>query len=143
MTQEVLNSYSVRDEVKLIASSKILTPDDAIIALALGADFINIARGFMMSAGCIRARMCSGAGSHKCPVGLATQDKKLRSAYLVYKNVLAIYSYHKNLILEIKMILAVMGVKNINELSKQNIYFIDKDGRIYEDVHRYFQEKFV
>ena len=142
MTQEVLHHYKVREEVKLIASSKILTPDDAIIALALGADFINIARGFMMSAGCIRARMCSGAGSHKCPIGLATQDKSLRSAYLVYKNALAVTSYHNNLIAEIKMILAVMGIKNVNDLSKEHLYFIDKNGRIYEDVHRYFQEKF-
>ena len=143
MTQEVLKHYKVREEIKLIASSKILTPDDAIIALALGADFINIARGFMMSAGCIRARMCSGAGSHKCPIGLATQDKSLRSAYLVYKNALNVASYHNNMIAEIQIILAVMGIKNVNDLSPKHLYFIDKDGRIYDDVHRYFQEKFV
>ena len=59
-------------------ASKILTPDDIAVVLSLGADFIYLARGFMMSAGCIRARMCSGHGSHQCPVGLATQDKKLK-----------------------------------------------------------------
>ncbi|MFT5835797.1 MAG: glutamate synthase domain-containing protein 2 [Sulfurimonas sp.] len=30
----------------------------------------------MMSAGCIRARECSGAHGRNCPVGLATQDNK-------------------------------------------------------------------
>ena len=28
--------------------------------MSFGADFLQIARGFMMSAGCIRARYCSG-----------------------------------------------------------------------------------
>ena len=67
--------------VKISASGKILTPDDVIIILCLGADFVQIARGFMMSAGCIRARYCSGSGKHQCPVGLATQDIKKRKHY--------------------------------------------------------------
>ncbi|HIP56081.1 MAG TPA: FMN-binding glutamate synthase family protein, partial [Arcobacter sp.] len=73
LVDTVLKDFGIRDELKLIASSKILTPDDIAIVLALGADSVNIARGFMLSAGCIRARMCSGEGSHNCPVGLATQ----------------------------------------------------------------------
>ena len=64
----------------------------------------------MMSAGCIRARMCSGHGSHQCPVGLATQDKKLRSAYLVYKHANKTVQYHKNLLKqELRTILGCYG----------------------------------
>jgi glutamate synthase domain-containing protein 2 len=141
LADEVLREYNVRDQVKIIASGKILTPDDVVITLALGADMVNIGRGFMMSAGCIRARMCSGAGSHQCPVGLATQDRKLRNAYLVYKNAAQVASYHNNLLEEIKTILAVMRVKSTLDLAKEHLMFIDKNGFIYEDVRRYYNKK--
>ncbi|MCF6207712.1 MAG: FMN-binding glutamate synthase family protein, partial [Sulfurovum sp.] len=80
-----LRKHGLRDEIKIIASGKLLTPDDVIITMSMGADAVGIARGFMMSGGCIRARMCSGFGSHQCPVGMATQDPKLRASYLVNK----------------------------------------------------------
>ncbi len=141
VASNILEDYGVREDVKLIAGSKILTPDDVIIAMALGADYINIARGFMMSAGCIRARMCSGHGSHQCPVGLATAEPKLRSAYLVYKHAKKITNYHKNLLSGIKIILAVMGLKNVTKLTKKHITFIDKNGFIYSDINRYLNKK--
>jgi len=59
-----------------------------------GADYVAIARTFMMSAGCIRARECSGAHGRACPVGLATQDKKKRASFLVEKKAINIASYH-------------------------------------------------
>lgn len=141
IADNVLKEYGVRKKVKLIAASKILTPDDVTIALALGADFVYLARGFMMSAGCIRARMCSGHGSHQCPVGLATQDKALRSSYLVYKHANKATMYHKNLLAGVKTILAVMGLKDVSELTKEHLTFIDKNGFIYTDINRYLEKK--
>ncbi len=141
IADSVLKEYGMREKVKLVASSKILTPDDVVITMCLGADFIQIARGFMLSAGCIRARMCSGEGSHQCPVGLATQDKKRRKSYLVYKQSREIANYHKHLLSGAKTIMAVMGVKNIKEFSKDKISFIDKNGFVHENVNRYFEHK--
>jgi len=141
IADNVLKEYGVRKKVKLIAASKILTPDDIAVVMALGADFIYLARGFMMSAGCIRARMCSGHGSHQCPVGLATQDKKLRSAYLVYKHANKTVQYHKNLLAGVKTILAVMGLKNVKDLDKDHLTFIDKNGFIYTNIDRYLDKK--
>ena len=141
IADSVLKELGVRERLKLIASSKILTPDDVVIAMCLGADFIQIARGFMLSAGCIRARMCSGEGSHQCPVGLATQDEKRRRSYLVYKQASKVATYHKNLLKGVRTIMAVMGVKHVDELTKEKISFIDKNGYIYENVNRYFEQK--
>lgn len=141
IADNVLKEYGVRKKVKLIAASKILTPDDIAVVMALGADFIYLARGFMMSAGCIRARMCSGHGSHQCPIGLATQDKKLRSSYLVNKHANKTVQYHKNLLLGVKTILAVMGLKNVKDLDKNHLTFIDKNGFIYTNIDRYLDKK--
>lgn len=137
----ILQQYGIRESIKLIASGKILTPDDAIITMSMGADAVGIARGFMMSGGCIRSRMCSGFGSHVCPVGMATQDEKKRASYLVVKEGIEIGNYHKNLIKSMKVVLAVMGVKNINNLNKSFLSFKNRSGEIYFDVDAYFRQK--
>lgn len=137
----IFKQYNIRQDVKLIASGKVLTPDDVIITMSMGADAIGIARGFMMSGGCIRARMCSGFGSHVCPVGLATQDEKKRASYLVNKKGREIGNYHVNLIKSMKVVLAVMGKKHISELSKSNLTFKNRNGEIYFDVDLYFRQK--
>jgi len=137
----ILKQYNLREEIKIIASGKILTPDDAIITLCMGADAVGIARGFMMSGGCIRARMCSGFGSHVCPVGMATQDEKKRASYLVVKEGREIGNYHKNLIKSMKVVLAVMGVKKFKDLNKKHLTFKNRNGEIYFDIDQYFHQK--
>mgnify|MGYP000844785538 CR=1 FL=1 len=138
LVDKVLNEYEVRDKVKLIASGKILTPDDIAIIMALGADFVQIARGFMMSAGCIRARYCSGSTGHHCPVGLATQDKSKRRKYFVYKHANYVRDYHKNLLKSIKGLLAVMGIKNINNLDKHKLIFLDRNSKVHDNIDDVF-----
>jgi len=136
-----LRKYGLRDEIKVIASGKLLTPDDVIITMSMGADAVGIARGFMMSGGCIRARMCSGFGSHQCPVGMATQDPKLRASYLVGKKGHEIANYHKNLIKGMKTLLAIMGKNHISELDRKNLTYKNETGEIYFDVDTYFKKK--
>lgn len=137
-----MREYGLREDIKLVASGKMLTPDDVVITLAMGADAVGIARGFMMSAGCIRARQCSGTGSHECPVGLATQNPKLRASYLVIKQAGHIAHYHDNLLKAIRTILAVMGLYSIDELSRRYLTYKNENGEIYFDVDLYFQQKF-
>ncbi len=141
LVDKVLLDYGIRQHVKLVASGKVLTPDDIIVIMSLGADFIQIARGFMMSAGCIRARYCSGTTGHVCPVGLATQDKSKRKKYFVYKQAKKVRNYHNNLLKSVKGMLAIMGLKNINQLNKKSIIFIDKNSKIHDDIHKVFERR--
>jgi len=121
VVMQELNSLGIRDKIKIIASEKILTPDDAIELFAYDADFLNIARGFMISAGCIRARKCSGAGGHHCPVGLATMDEDRRSKFLVAKKSQTVANYHDAMLEGIRSLLAIMGKKRIKELSQEDL----------------------
>ncbi|WP_309497414.1 FMN-binding glutamate synthase family protein [Sulfurovum sp.] len=118
---DVLESHGLRDDIKIIAAEKVLTPDDLVELFCYGADFINIARGFMISAGCIRARECSGAGGRNCPVGLATMDEGKRSKYLVLEKAKHVASYHNALVEGVRSLLAVMGKNNVSELSKNDM----------------------
>jgi glutamate synthase domain-containing protein 2 len=141
LVNKVLIDYNVRHRIKIIAAGKILTPDDVIIVKSLGADFLQIARGFMMSAGCIRARYCSGTTGRECPVGLATQDKSKRRKYFVVKHANYVANYHKNLLKNVKGLLSIMGLKNIKQLDKSRLFFIDKDLKVYDNVDEVFQRK--
>lgn len=138
----MLNKYKIRDEVKLIASGKVLTPDDVAILLCMGADMVGIARGFMMSGGCIRARHCSGSDGRKCPVGMATRDKRKRLSYLVIQKSQHIANYHNNLLKGLRTVMAVMGVARADQLSKRNVAFRNKQGEIFFDVDQYYNKKF-
>lgn len=141
LVNKILTQYGVRDKVRLVASGKVLTPDDIIITMSLGADFIQIARGFMMSAGCIRARYCSGTTGHDCPVGLATQNKEKRKNYFVFKQAKKVANYHKNLLKNVRGLLAIMGLKNINQLNKHRLLFVDKDSRIHDNIDKVFERQ--
>jgi glutamate synthase domain-containing protein 2 len=143
IVNEILKKYDLKDEIKIIASSKHLTPDDIIVSLALGADYIAIARGFMLSAGCIRAKMCSGEGSHHCPVGLATAKDSLRRSYLIEKQSRKIKNYHDSLLKGIKVILAIMKKKNTKELTNKDLSFIDRNGYIHSNIQKYLSTKLI
>ncbi len=137
----LLKKHNLRHDIKIIASGKILTPDDAVITLCMGADAIGIARGFMMSGGCIRARMCSGFGSHVCPVGMATQDEKKRASYLVIKEGREIGNYHNNLIKGMQVVSAIMGIKHFDGFNKSHLTFKNQNGEIYFDIDKHFHNK--
>ena len=120
---EALKQRGIREHIKIIASEKVLTPDDVVELIAYGADYVNIARGFMISAGCIRARECSGANGRDCPVGIATMNKMKRSKFLIERKSQNIAAYHHSLLEGITSLLAIMGKKSLKALSKEDLYF--------------------
>jgi glutamate synthase domain-containing protein 2 len=70
-----LVSEGIRDSVTLIASGGVRTPDDAMKAIALGADGVVIGTAEMVAVGCVRCACCeSGRG---CPRGIASTDQEL------------------------------------------------------------------
>jgi len=136
LVTKAFSKYDLFGKIKIIASGKHLTPDDIIVSKAAGADFIQIARAFMMSAGCIRARHCSGINGRKCPMGLATQDKSLRASYFTSKHAEGVKNYHKQLIDGIKSIMCVMGIKNFKDINKEHIMYAQSPSEIYDDIDR-------
>jgi glutamate synthase (ferredoxin) len=60
----------VHQKVVFIGSGRLGFPEQALLALALGCDMINVAREAMLSIGCIQAQECH---TGNCPTGVATQ----------------------------------------------------------------------
>ena len=88
-----LRGAGIRDEIKIGAAGKIVSAFDVARALALGADWVNAARGFMFAIGCIQAQACH---TNHCPVGVATQDKTRMKALDVNHKSTRVARFHKN-----------------------------------------------
>jgi glutamate synthase domain-containing protein 2 len=71
---DALNGFGIKDQIKIIASGKVITGFDIIRNLSLGADLCNSARGMMFALGCIQALECH---NNTCPTGVATQNPNL------------------------------------------------------------------
>ena len=58
-------------DVVFIGSGKLGMPENALLAMAMGCDMVNVARTAMFSIGCIQAQRCH---TGRCPSGVATQS---------------------------------------------------------------------
>jgi glutamate synthase domain-containing protein 2 len=68
------DTASIAEQVTFIGSGKLGFPAPAALALAAGADMINVGREAMLAVGCIQAQKCH---TGHCPTGVATQNARL------------------------------------------------------------------
>jgi len=120
-----LKQYGLRDRVKVIASGKLITPTDVAWALCVGADFINSARGFMFSLGCIQALQCN---KNTCPTGITTHDKKLQKGLNSANKAIRVQHYVENLTHEVGIIAHSCGVKEPRELKRFHARIVQNTG---------------
>lgn len=135
LVHHALVKYGVRDRVKIIASGKIFSPDRVAIALAMGADLVNIARGFMITVGCIQTLKCH---SNVCPVGVATTDPDLQKALVVdekkYRTANYVIAMRKGLF----RMAAAAGLDSPVHFQPEHVVYKDEKGKVsaMEEIHR-------
>jgi glutamate synthase domain-containing protein 2 len=127
VVDEMLLQYGIRDRVKLIASGKLITPDKIAIALAMGADLVNIARGMMISVGCIMAQVCH---TNTCPAGVATTDKKLQEGLVVDEKMYRVANYIVSLREGLYNLSAAAGIDSPTQFERKHIVHKDELGRV-------------
>ncbi|CAH0296659.1 Glutamate synthase [NADPH] large chain [Peribacillus sp. Bi96] len=120
-----LQKYGVRDRVKIIASGKLFTPDRIAIALAMGADLVNIARGFMIAIGCIQTLKCQ---SNACPVGVATTDPDLQKALVIDEKKYRVVNFLVTLRKGLFRISAAAGLNSPVHFQPKHISYKDDKG---------------
>jgi glutamate synthase domain-containing protein 2 len=118
LVNNLLVETGLKSEIKLIVSGKASTSFDIVKLLALGADCVNAARAFMLSLGCIQARECN---NNTCPVGVATQDRKLVNGLDPTEKSVRVYNYHKKVVHEIREVLGAMGLTSVTQLKPEHI----------------------
>ncbi|MGO3508095.1 MAG: FMN-binding glutamate synthase family protein [Glutamicibacter arilaitensis] len=116
LVHNTLVGAGLRDEIRLAAAGKVANGSDIIKRLIQGADFTFSARSMMMATGCIQAQQCH---TNHCPVGVATQNKRLMRALDVEDKGHRVYNYHRLTVTECAQIMASMGLTSPEQLNTQ------------------------
>ncbi|WP_299357908.1 glutamate synthase large subunit [uncultured Paracoccus sp.] len=108
---QVLAMNRLRDRVTLRTDGGLRTGRDIVMAAMMGAEEYGIGTAALIAMGCIMVRQCQ---SNTCPVGVCTQDEKLRAMFTgsadKVVNLITFYAQ------EVREILASIGARSLDEI---------------------------
>ncbi|MEM8630348.1 MAG: FMN-binding glutamate synthase family protein, partial [Pseudomonadota bacterium] len=137
-----LSGAGLRDKVRIGAAGKLVTAFDIARSFALGADWVNSARGFMFSVGCIQAQSCH---TNQCPVGVATQDPLRQRALVVPDKAERVARFHAGTMKALAEMAGAAGLSNPSEFLPRHFMVREKDNemRVAEEVFPYLPDGFL
>ena len=101
-----------RDSVRLRVDGGFKFGRDVVIAALLGADEFGFGTATLLAIGCVMARQCH---LNTCPVGIATQDEKLRARFA--GNPEMVMAYFRGVAGEVRERMAALGTRSLAEVS--------------------------
>jgi glutamate synthase (NADPH/NADH) large chain/glutamate synthase (ferredoxin) len=108
---QVLTMNNLRERVTLRTDGGLRTGRDVVMAAMLGAEEYGIGTAALIAMGCIMVRQCQ---SNTCPVGVCTQDERLREKFTgsadKVVNLITFYAQ------EVREILASIGARSMDEI---------------------------
>ncbi|MFO1176581.1 MAG: glutamate synthase large subunit [Paracoccaceae bacterium] len=108
---QVLAMNKLRDRITLRTDGGLRTGRDIVIAAMMGAEEYGIGTAALIAMGCIMVRQCQ---SNTCPVGVCTQDEKLRAKFTgsadKVVNLITFYAQ------EVREILSQIGARSLDEV---------------------------
>ena len=108
---QVLTLNNLRHQVTLRTDGGIKTGRDVVIAAMMGAEEYGVATTALVAMGCIMVRQCH---SNTCPVGVCTQDEKLREKFTgTPDKIVNLFSF---IATEVREILARLGFRSLDDV---------------------------
>ncbi|WP_448502570.1 glutamate synthase large subunit [Sphingomonas sp.] len=108
---QTLTLNGLRGRVTLRTDGGLKTGRDIVIAAILGAEEFGIGTLSLVAMGCIMVRQCH---SNTCPVGVCTQDEKLRAKFVgTPEKVINLMTFIAE---EVREILARLGVRSLDDV---------------------------
>ncbi len=139
---DALIRHDLKKRIRVICSGKRITPTEVAWALCVGADFVNVARGFMFSLGCIQALQCN---KNTCPTGITTHDRDLQKGLDVKDKTTRVANYAKNLVKEVGIISHSCGVTEPRLLKRYHARVVTDHGLSIplDELHPYPSSRLV
>jgi len=137
---DTLKGYGLKENIKVIASGKIISGFHMARVFALGADICNSARAMMIAVGCIQALQCN---ANTCPTGVATQNKSLIRGLNVNDKSLRVVAFHAETVKAFQELLFATGLKKASDLRRCHIYRrVDMmNAMSYEEIYPEMEKK--
>jgi glutamate synthase domain-containing protein 2 len=124
---DALRAHGVRERVRVVASGKLFSADRVALALALGADLVQVARAFMVAVGCIQAQKCH---TNRCPAGVATTDPKRMRALAVEEKRWRALNYVIATRAALTSLAAAAGLTSPTQFERRHAVYRDGLGRV-------------
>jgi glutamate synthase domain-containing protein 2 len=115
---DALNGFGIKDQIKIIASGKVITGFDIVRTLSLGADLCNSARGMMFALGCIQALECH---NNTCPTGVATQNPDLMKGLVPEEKSVRVARFQHETVKSAMDLMASAGLSHPDEVTRDVI----------------------
>ncbi len=122
---------AVNADVELIITGGLRVSSDMAKALAMGADAVAIASAAMMAIGCQQYRMCN---SGKCPVGITSQDPRLRSRLNVDQSAQRLANYLTVCTEELKTFARITGNNTTGGLKTKDLFTTHSEIANHTDI---------
>ncbi len=106
-----LSEFGLRDRITLRVDGGFKNGRDVVIASLLGAEEYDFGTSALIALGCVMARKCH---QNNCPVGIATQDEKLRAKFKGKPENLA--NYLMAISEDVRQYLAQIGFHSLSEI---------------------------
>jgi glutamate synthase (ferredoxin) len=110
-THQTLVLNNLRSRIYVEADGQMKTGRDVAIATLLGAEEFGFATAPLVVMGCIMMRVCH---LNTCPVGVATQDPRLRARFTGSPD--HVVNFMRFVAQELREIMAKLGFRTINEM---------------------------
>jgi glutamate synthase (ferredoxin) len=110
-TQQVLVLNKLRDRIVVQTDGQMKTGRDVVIAALLGAEEYGFSTAPLVVMGCIMMRVCH---LNTCPVGIATQDPKLRARFAGQPEF--VESFFRFIAEEVRELMARLGFRTMDEM---------------------------
>lgn len=125
MLVDALEAHDLKKRIVVIASGKLITPAQVAWAYCAGADFVNSARGFMFSLGCIQALKCN---KNTCPTGITTHDERLHRGLDPQDKAQRVKRYVEKIRYGTGIIAHSCGVAGPRDLKRHHVRIVRQDG---------------
>ena len=118
LVHNTLVGSGLRSRIKLGCAGKVITAFDIVRMMALGGDWCNAGRGFMMALGCIQAQSCH---TGNCPTGVTTQDPVRERALVVPNKAQRVFNFHRTTLLALKEMVQAAGLMHPGDITAHHI----------------------
>ena len=126
----------IHEDVTFIGAGKLGLPDNAVVAFALGADMVNVAREAMLAVGCVQAQKCH---TGECPTGVATQHPWLAHGLDPADKAERVTNYVKTLRRDLLKVSETCGVEHPGLIGPDSVEVLNNlsDGRLLDQLYEY------
>jgi glutamate synthase domain-containing protein 2 len=118
LVHNTLVGVGLRHLVKIGCAGKVITAFDLARMMALGADWCNAGRGFMLSLGCIQAQTCH---TGFCPTGVTTQDPLRQKALVVPTKADRVRNFHRSTLHALQELIQAAGLEHPQDVTAHHI----------------------